>query len=191
MARMQGDRHLSYFAGYANADRLQTVILWDEPLMRPCMMHVWGFSAPWPHGEFEIIDDPDSPRCKPSDLMVFLSTVLFVSDRAKAVLEHVIDAAAVEWMPARYRDERWWIMHGLVLFDALDEERSEVRRGEKSGHVMAVGRLRVIPEKCKGHALFRLSRGLETWVYIVSSDFVDAWNNAGLRGFEFIPLGGD
>lgn len=182
---------MRYFAASASGDRHQTVVFWDAPVTRPCMLHVWGFSGGSPHGEVEIIDDPDSPRCKPSDLMVFLSTVLFVSDRAKAVLEHVIDAAAVEWIPARYRDERWWIMHGLVLLDALDEERSEVRRGAKSGHVMAVGRLCVIPEKCNGHALFRLSRGLETWVYIVSADFVDAWNNSGLRGFEFIPLGNE
>ena len=191
MAPVQINGQLEYFAADANADRHQTVVFWEAAVTRPCMLHVRGFAGGWPHGEIEIIEDPDSPRCKPSDLMVFLSTVLFVSDRAKAVLEHMIDAAAVEWIPARYRDERWWIMHGLVLLDALDEERSEVRRGKKSGGVMAVGRLRVIPEKCKGHALFRLSRGLETWVYIVSSDFVDAWDHAGVPGFEFTPLRND
>jgi hypothetical protein len=188
MASMQGDDQLRYFAADANADRLQTAIFWDAPVTRPCMLHVWGFSGGWPFGELEIIDDPDSPRRRPTDVMVFLSTVLFLSDRAKSALEQAIDARTVEWLPVRYRNERWWIMHGLVLLDALDEQRSEVRRGERSGGVVAVGRLRVIAEKCKGHALFRLSRGFETWVYIVSSDFVDAWNKAGLKGFDFIPL---
>ncbi|MEY3231292.1 MAG: hypothetical protein RL689_1381 [Planctomycetota bacterium] len=56
---------------------------------------------------------------------------------------------------------------------------------------MAIGRLRVIPEQCKGHALFRSFRGLETWVSIVSSDFVDAWDHAGVPGFEFTPLRND
>lgn len=173
------------------AKGLQHVDFADEQLAEPCVSHIERFEKAGWHETIALVDDPDSPLADPCDVLVILPTIVVVSDSAKRVLEGVLSPVEVEWLRASYRGERWWFMHGLTLLDALDEEQSQVRRASKSGIVMAVGRLRVIPEKCQGHALFRLSRGLETWVYIVSSDFVDAWNNAGLRGFEFIPLGND
>jgi len=181
---------MNYFAVEV-PEGLQRVIARDNTLAAACISHTRKFDKAGWHESIELMDNPDSSLAGPSDVLVILRTVVIVSDAARKVLASVLETTEVEWLRASYRGERWWFMHGLTLLDALDEERSQVRRGQSSGHVMAVGRLRVIPEKCKGHALFRLSRGLETWVYIVSSDFVDAWNNAGLRGFEFIPLGGD
>ena len=172
-------------------ENLQRVVVDDRELALPCLTHLCGFTRTGWHESVDLIDDPDSVPAEPQDVLVILRTAVVISEAAKRVLQGVCEATEIEWLRASFRGKRWWFMHGLTLLDALDEERSEVRRGQSSGHVMAVGRLRVIPEKCKGHALFRLSRGLETWVYIVSSDFVDAWNNAGLRGFEFIPLGDD
>lgn len=181
---------MNYFAVEV-PEGLQRVVPCDDKLAEACISHAQKFDKAGWHESIELMDNPDSSLFGPSDVLVILRTVVIVSDVARKVLEGVLKSTEIEWLRASYRGERWWFMHGLTLLDALDEERSEVRRGQSSGRVMAVGRLRVIPQKCKGHALFRLSRGLETWVYIVSSDFVDAWNNAGLRGFEFIPLGND
>ncbi|MFZ4429805.1 MAG: imm11 family protein [Phycisphaerales bacterium] len=181
---------MRYFAA-DSPEEVQHVAFFELELTRPCVLHVSGFERTSTNETIEFMDDPDSPVTEPQDLVVVLPVVVAVSHRAKRVLERVIPAGDVEWLRASYRGEPWWIMHGLVRVDALDEPRSMKLREADPLTMRGMAWIRVFPEKCQGHPLFRLARGFESWAFIVSSDFVNAWNNAGLKGFDFVPVDED
>jgi len=181
---------MRYFAADVPEER-QHVVFFDGELARQCVLHVRSFVRTSKNETIEFVSDPDSSETDPQDLIVVLRTVVAVSHRAKRVLERVIPAEDVEWLRASYRGEPWWIMHGLVLVDALDEQRSMMLRKADPVKMWGVAWIRVFCEECRGHPLFRLARGFETQVFIVSSDFVNAWNNAGLSGFDFVPVDED
>ena len=167
---------------------VQRVLFAKDDTVEPCLTQVEGFHKVASHEAIEFVDDPDGTYVESHDVLVLLRVMLLVSDAARRTIDTVVPPTEVEWLPATYKGERWWIMHGLTRLDAIDEERSDIRRGAKSGRVMRVERLRLVEAECEGHSLFRLAGGLERWSYVVSAEFVDAWDRAGLTGFDFVPL---
>ena len=170
------------------SEEIRDVLFAGTDMVEPCLQHVRGFDRSNGHPSFDFVDNPEDDATGQFDVLGVLRTMLIVSDSARRTIDTVVPPTEVEWLPATYKGERWWIMHGLTRLDAIDEQRSDIRRGAKSGRVMRVERLCLIEAKCEGHSLFRLAGGLERWSYVVSAEFVDAWDRAGLTGFDFVPL---
>jgi hypothetical protein len=73
------------------------------------------------------------------------------------------------------------------VIDALDDVRSSIMRFP-DGRIMRVSKASFVGERIPdGVNLFRLPHRISSTY--VSERFVDAYTNAGLRGFVFLPTG--
>jgi hypothetical protein len=68
--------------------------------------------------------------------------------------------------------------------DALDEERSEVKRFRSSGRILRVIRYALRAELLSGIPIFKLPQQPRSRVYVTDA-FVDRVKDAGLVGFDF------
>jgi hypothetical protein len=67
--------------------------------------------------------------------------------------------------------------------DALDEDRSEVKRFRSSGRILRILRYELRPEMLSGVSIFKLPQQPRSRVYVTDS-FVERVTEAGLVGFD-------
>jgi hypothetical protein len=180
---------MSYFFVHQSFNDIQCLSFAKLRLAAIVAGHVYGSLGGWSGGEISFRDSPDSPSRQLTDALGYLQAMIVVSERARHALACVVGPRDVEWIASLYRGCRYWIMHGLVILDAIDEEASDIVRIGQQRCVMKLRSLSVLGDRCRGHSIFRLNNGLESWGYVVSSDFVEAWQEAGLTGLNFSPVG--
>ena len=111
------------------------------------------------------------------------SSVLIVKKRALEVLGPVLGADA-EVLPLDCDEEELWLVNPWRVVDALDEERSTVRRFTDGG-VMGVDKLVFWPQRVVGLRCFRIP---QLPYMLVANEVVAAARAAGLRGTKFRPV---
>jgi hypothetical protein len=129
-----------------------------------------------------------TPRAE-SDLPWLGSHVLVLRDKAVGALGDVL-AGYGELMPLSCPDTELWVFNALRVVDALDEERSTLRRFT-SGRIADIQRHVFHPDRVAGVEVFRLPQ-TPRGPLCLSGDFVDRVHSAGLRGagFDLVWAGG-
>jgi hypothetical protein len=87
-----------------------------------------------------------------------------------------------ELLPLRCSDAELSIFNPTRVLDALDEERSEVRR--VAGPIIAIKRHAFKTEVIEGVDVFKITSMRASPIF-VSGSFVRAWRAAGLRQLNF------
>lgn len=110
------------------------------------------------------------------------------SDRAKQILGPHIDGLG-RWIELECDEAPYWLFWITNVVDALDEEKSELKRFA-DGRVLRVVRMSLRPEKVEDQWLFTLPqrRGSNR---LVTQRFVDLVQRHGLTGFVFKPMWND
>jgi hypothetical protein len=150
-----------------------------------------GAMARWhpPPMRFLREDDDGLPLAR-SDFPWLGSHLLFARPAAAEALSNLL-AGQVEALPVVVEGEDLSALHVLAVLDALDEDRSEVRRFPSTGRVMAVGRASFEEAKLGVTAVFKIPQFSEnrgpTWV---TDAFVRAIETEGMTGLAFKVVGG-
>lgn len=92
-----------------------------------------------------------------------------------------------ELFPLGCEGAQLMIVNPIHLVDALDEERSTVRRLAPQGRIWRIDKYEFHPERIQGLHIFKISNLRVSSVY-VSDAFVARWKEAGLKGMEFNPV---
>jgi hypothetical protein len=73
------------------------------------------------------------------------------------------------------------------VVDALDEDRSELKRFPSSGRIMRVVRLALFPERVTGEVIFKVPQLLTSPIF-VTDRFAQRIQERGLVGFDLQPV---
>jgi hypothetical protein len=117
-----------------------------------------------------------------SDLPYLASHVLVLRDEAFAALSDVL-AEYGELLPLSCPDTGLWVFNALRVVDALDEDRSTLRRFS-SGRIADIQRYAFDLERIAGIDIFRLPQ-TPRGPLCLGGGFVDRVRAAALRGVDF------
>jgi hypothetical protein len=123
--------------------------------------------------------------CRASDFPWLGSQVLIMRQRAIDSLRGLFEAHG-EILPLTTDDDsHLFALNVTTVLDALDEERSAIRRIPGTQKIMQIKNAVFRTSRVEGVDIFRLPhRASGTYV---SDRFVDAYGKAGLVGLEFRP----
>ena len=122
---------------------------------------------------------------KKSDAPLVTSGFLFLRMHAFEVVEGVVskDCDCIRTM---VDSSEFVCVHPRAHYDALDESRSEIVRGQESRLILSVERHVFLSGRIGPAALFKLSCLRFGPVY-AQQTFVDHWTRANLSGLRFLP----
>ncbi|MDO3677896.1 imm11 family protein [Paenibacillus ehimensis] len=125
-----------------------------------------------------------------SDLPHFwgYSKARVISEKAKNILESKL-SNSVEFLPLQHKEERYYVLHVLSIFQAVDYE-SVLLRKLPTGLVVGFEKYAFNPEVINGHNIFKVFLnervyGTETFVSDEIKEIVEKNN---LKGFKFIEV---
>ncbi|MFB0844493.1 imm11 family protein [Paenibacillus oleatilyticus] len=125
-----------------------------------------------------------------SDLPHFwgYSKAMVTSEKAKKVLELKL-SNSVEFLPLQHKEEKYYVLHVLSIFQAVDYE-SVLLRKLPTGLVIGFEKYAFKPEVINGHNIFKVFLnervyGTETFVSDEIKEIVEENN---LKGFKFIEV---
>lgn len=174
----------------ADSNHYQNFVLtnkndWDKFMFGHFDGH--SMKAEWSPLEVALLrDEKEDHRERPqSDFPNLGGVVPVFSAHAIDTLRDLLTANG-EVLPLRYREGNYFVYNPTRVVDALDEARSEIEVFKSSGRVMRIVRYEFYPERLQGLTAFRLSQR-PTLVY-VTEKFVQRVKDAGLIGFDFVPI---
>ena len=88
-----------------------------------------------------------------------------------------------ELLPLQCSEAKLSIFNPTQVVDALDEERSSVSRFD-DGRLMRIKRYELRPDAIRGVEIFKIPNRRVSRTF-VGQQFVDLWNQAGLKGLTF------
>lgn len=115
------------------------------------------------------------------DIKKFLGTLIF-SKRAKVILEDLLLPYG-EFLQLSCEGNEFFIFNVLIQLDALNEEKSEVKRFKSSGGIMRVVRYEFFPEVIDDQVIFKIPQQ-KTRTY-VTDKLVEKVIEHGLEGLGF------
>ena len=141
--------------------------------------------------EFRFVElerDKSNPREKEfmdcSKLWITMGTVLF-NQKAKDCLEGVF-GDYVEFVPAKYQDDIYYIVNVLNIIDGINYEKSEFEKLD-DGRPYSINKFSLRPNMVNNISIFKLF--LEDRIYsteiFVSQEVKDIVEANGLTGFSF------
>jgi len=92
-----------------------------------------------------------------------------------------------ELLPTRGLSPTYYLYNTTTFVDALDEERSDIRRYQ-SGRVMHLKTVVFGRDRLLWPSVFKLPQMPKGHTY-VTDEFVDRVRGADLKGFKFLPVG--
>jgi hypothetical protein len=133
-------------------------------------------------------DEHGRPR-RPADMPLYSgSGSLVVNRRARSVLEPVLGDDA-EYLDLVVEREEMWLVNAWQVVDALDEEKSVLKRFPNRTKVMEIVKYSFIPERLNGLQAFRIhQRPSKTFL---AGSVVAAIRDAGLTGLSFRRVWGE
>jgi hypothetical protein len=139
---------------------------------------------PWqPVWMYMTTTDPQGHLRRRADMPWHGSNVMVLNENARRIVEPVL-GDDVEYLPAYDTDgKNLFLVHPWRLVDALDEERSDVRRFESSGRIMDVRKWIFRAEALGGVRSFRVPQ--QPHRMLVTDEVVSAIAASGLRGTRF------
>ena len=141
----------------------------------------------WSGGTVEFVIAEDDDIGSNCEVISLIARVLIVANRVREVWGRCFADDVVEWIPASYREERWWILRSKIVLDAVREEESSLVRS-RTGAVIAVHEITLDRSACLGHEIFSLSRGLQSWHQVISASAMKSWSDSGFKGLCFHPV---
>jgi hypothetical protein len=138
----------------------------------------------WKPVRVELASPEEGVEARRADMPWLGSYGLVVTDRARPVLEEAL-ADDVEFLPLVCDEEDLWLVHACRVVDALDEERSALKRFPSTGRVMRVMRYAFREEVVGGLRCFRIPQRVAIFV---TDDVVASAHAAGLTGVRFRPV---
>lgn len=118
---------------------------------------------------------------EPTDFPATGSLALALSARAADALDEMLRAHG-ELLPLQLDQGEFYAFNTTAVLDALDMERSELRRFASSGRLMNIERYAFIPAELAKAPIFRLS--VRRQDELVTDSFVQRVHAAGLSGFD-------
>jgi hypothetical protein len=132
-------------------------------------------------------DDRGRPR-RIVDMPNYSSDGIMATSRAREVLEPIVGNDA-EFLEVTGGREMMWLVNPWRVVDALDEEKSDLKRFNNSERIMKVTKYVFRPEALAGVTYFRVPQlGARMFV---TAPVVEAVHAAGLTGIDFRRLWSD
>lgn len=128
---------------------------------------------------------PDEPHLPLGDNPKLLARVSLVSERARAVLEPIVQDE-VEWLETKFGRQTLWIMNVVRIVDAIDYDHSRVDR-MPSWRIGFITNLMLRGDQLRNTRICKLLECEDTEP-LVSPDVRYAIEKAGLEGFRFDPV---
>jgi hypothetical protein len=119
------------------------------------------------------------------DCPVFTTSAVFSQRAVDVLLDLLIENGEI--LPLACEEGDFFVFNVIRVLDALDEERSELRRFGRNGRgrVKRIVRHAFFPERITA-SIFRIpQKPLRVYV---TQGFVDRVESAGLTGFDFTPV---
>jgi hypothetical protein len=108
-----------------------------------------------------------------------------LSVRAKQVVEPLLGDKA-QWLPLAFEEREYWLLNLLNLVDALDEERSVIRRLPTNPDAMTVKAYALRPEAVAQQWIFKVPQA--PFDVLVTERFRSLVEDNGLTGLYFQPV---
>lgn len=135
----------------------------------------------WQAPKVRVVEDFAGRSFVPVDIPSLGGGADCANARARAVLEGPF-ADSIRFLPLICDREPFWLLHPTRVVDALDEDRSEMRR-LASGLVTLIKRPVFVADRLPKGGLFRVP---QFWPKVYAmQDFVDCVQGAGLTGLDF------
>jgi hypothetical protein len=177
---------MTVFELKADANNYEVLALADSQGWGMILDHLGGLMGhAWEPPEVEILRDEEHTNRPRSDFPSLGGVLPVFSRRAVDALRDVLTANG-EILPLVCAEGEYFAYNTLKVVDALDEERSAVKRF-KDGGVMRVVHHEFLPEKLHGVSVFKIPQTIRSRTY-VTDEFVRRVREAGLVGFNFIPV---
>lgn len=169
----------------ADANRFQNLVLAREEDRRRLIGAFDGtpVAGSWAPPRVEVLVDKEGADRPPGDFPSLGGYAPVFSRRAADVLRDVLEDAG-ELLPLDSPDGTYVVLNVTRVLDALDEDRSEVRRFKSTGRIMNIDRYQLIPDRIGDAGIFKLGQIPRMYTF-VTDRFVRRVLDAGLEGFDF------
>ncbi|MGH2662091.1 MAG: imm11 family protein [Actinomycetota bacterium] len=169
----------------ADANRFQNLILAREEDRRRLIGAFDGtpMAGTWTPPRVEVLAEEDGAARPPGDFPSLGGYAPVFSRRATDAVEDLLEDAG-ELLPLDSPDGTYLVFNVTRVLDALDEDRSDVRRFKSTGRIMNIDRYQLIPERIGDAPIFKLSQIPRMYTF-VTDRFVHRVRDAGLAGFLF------
>jgi tetratricopeptide (TPR) repeat protein len=147
-----------------------------------CLFNGSSLSAYWTPIKFKRITENEGKTLKPSDFPWFTSFALVMKKKAYDILADIFTKNG-EILPLKTDDDIELYVFNSQVIDALDEDRSSVKRFSGSRKIMYIEKHEFVESKLLDVDMFRLP-GRASELYL-SERFVERYKSAGLVGLEF------
>lgn len=131
---------------------------WNRPVELPFLLRSELEGAREDDDDEDDVEEYEEVLFVPADCPFMKSWTIVCRDGVVDVLRHALDADGELlplWEPLR--EERYWMFNPLVVApEVLDEERSEIRRGRSSAHIMSIPRWAVHEDRLASLGAFVL-----------------------------------
>lgn len=177
---------MNVFELKADANNYEVLVLADDQVWDMILDRLGGPMSPtWNTPEVKILRDEEHENRPRGDFASLGGVLPVFSRRAVEALRDVLDASG-EILPLACTEGEYFAYNALKVVDALDEGRSALKRF-KDGGVMRVVHHEFLPEKLHGVSIFKIPQTVRSRPY-VTDDFVGRVREAGLVGFNFVPV---
>jgi hypothetical protein len=169
----------------ADANRFQNLILAQEEDRRRLIEAFDGMpmSGSWSPPGVNVLAEGAGAERPAGDFPSLGGYAPVFSRRAAEALEDLLGDGG-ELLPLDARDGPYLVYNVTRVLDALDEDRSEIRRFRSSDRIMNIERYHLLPEQIGDAAIFKLSQ-IPRMHTFVTDRFVHQVHDAGLTGFSF------
>jgi hypothetical protein len=141
----------------------------------------------WKKWVLDILYDDDMNRkLPPSDFPSFAPHIPVFSTRAFKLLSDFLVPFG-EFLPVDCNDDEYFIYNVTKIVDALDEEKSTIKRFKSSGRIMEITNYEFESILLKNVPIFKIPQTSLMDVFVTES-FVEQIRKHELIGFSFIPI---
>jgi len=177
---------MNVFELKADANHYEVLALADEKDWNKVLERLGEPMCPmWSPLKVEILRDDEHKDRLPSDFPSLGGVLPVFSRRAVEALKDVLTANG-EILPLDCPEGDYLAYNTRKIVDALDEGRSALKRF-KDGGVMHVVHYEFHPSRLDEVSIFKIPQTVRSRTY-VTDEFVRRVREAGLAGFNFVPV---